>query len=108
MTRYDTLLERQVREYEARRKRFDELLAQAEQKISASPDNTSLSDELISVRQEREKLLQRIAQMKQKTHEEWQEETIEEAGPMFLWEAVAKRLESLVERLERKKEASVA
>jgi len=101
MTDQDALVEQHILEHESRRKYFDELLARAEQGIDSSPEALELGDELAALRQEREKLLSHIEQLKQKTHEEWQEETIEEAGPMILWEAVAKRLEALVERIGR-------
>ncbi len=101
MTTRDKLVEQHILEHEARRKHFDEWLERAEKGIGASPAEAELSDELVSLRQEREKLLSHIEELKNKTREEWQEETIEEAGPMILWEAIAKRLESLVERIER-------
>ena len=101
MTDYESLVEQHVLEHEARRKHFDELLARAERGIGSKPEAEELKDELAALRKEREKLLEHIEQLKQKTHEEWQEETIEEVGPMIVWEAVAKRLEALIERIER-------
>lgn len=101
MTNYNALVEQHILEHEARRKHFDELLERAEQGISSSPGAAELSDELAALRQEREKLLSHIEQLKQKTREEWQEETIEAAGPMIMWEAIAKRLEALIERIGR-------
>jgi len=101
MTDYDALVERHILEHEARQKHFDELLVQAEQGVGSSSEAAELNEELVSLRSERDKLLAHIEQLKQKTHEEWQEETIEEAGPMIMWEAIAKRLAALVERIGR-------
>ncbi len=101
MTTRNELVEQHILEYEARRKHFDELFQRAEKGIGPSPEAAELGDELASLRQEREQLLNHIEELKSKTREEWQEGTIEEAGPMILWEAIAKRLESLVERIER-------
>ncbi|MFQ5470982.1 MAG: hypothetical protein ACE5EH_11870 [Gammaproteobacteria bacterium] len=97
----DALVEQQILEYESRRKHFDELLEKAEQGINALPMAVELSDELTSIRQEREKFLSHIDEVKEKTREDWQENTIEEGGPIILWEAVAKRLEALLERIEQ-------
>lgn len=102
MTKIDTMSEQQVRQYQARLKHFDELFERAE-KGAKGEEVSELQRELAALRQEREKLLDHIEQLKRKTREEWQEESFEQAGPMILWEAVAKRLEKLVERLEGKK-----
>lgn len=100
MTNRDKLVEQHIMEYESRRKHFDELMERAEKGISEKSDESELSDELAVLRMERTKLIDHIDQLKKKTREEWQEETIEQAGPMFIWEATAKRLESLIERIE--------
>ena len=100
MTGYNSLVEQNILEYEARRKHFDELLERAEKGVSGRPKAGEYEDELATLRQERQKLVAHIEELKQKTREEWQEGTIEEVGPMFVWEAVAKRLENLVERIE--------
>ena len=97
MTTIDHMAEQHILEHQARLKHFDELLSRAEKGISKVPE---LDDELAQLQQEREKLMNHIKLLKQQALEEWQEETIEEAGPMIIWEAVAKRLENLVERLE--------
>jgi hypothetical protein len=39
--------------------------------------------------------------LKQGSTAEMQEEMIEEAGPMGVWDALAQQLEKLVERIER-------
>lgn len=95
-------IEQTILEYQARLKHFDELLEQAEQGLTVKTETTEFSEEIAQLRQEREKLLAHIKQLKSQTREEWQESTIEEAGPMIIWEAVAKRLENLVERIGHK------
>ncbi len=101
MTRIDVLGEQHIMEYQARFKHFEELLEQAEKEAASGQEASGVGNELAELRQERQNLLDDIEQIKKKTHEEWQEDTIEEVGPMVLWEAVAKRLEKLIERIER-------
>lgn len=101
MTKFDDMVEQHILEYEARLKHMNEMMARAEQSIHSSPQAETLGDELENLEKERSRLLSHIDQIKQKTRAEWQVETIEEAGPMIVWEAVAKQLESLVERLGR-------
>ena len=101
MSSREMRIEQTILEHQARLKHFDELLKQAEKGLSAKTEATEFSEELTQLRQERKKLLEHIEQLKSQTREEWQESTIEEAGPMIIWEAVAKRLESLVERIGR-------
>ena len=101
MTRLDTLVEQQILEYQARFKHLDELLEQAEKGPAGGEKVAVVGNELAELRQERQKLIDDIEDIKKKTKEEWQEDTIEEAGPMVLWEAVAKRIENLIERLEK-------
>lgn len=99
MPQEEILVEQRVLEYESRLKHFDELLLQAEEGLRGLEDSSRYDGELAALREERTKLLNHIAEIKRHTHEEWQEDTIEEVGPMIVWEAVAKRLESLVERI---------
>ena len=89
------LAEQHIRKYDALLRHMDELFEQAE----AGEESTETSAELAALRQEREKLLAHIEELKSKVREEWQEESFEEAGPMIVWEAVAKRLEKLVQRV---------
>lgn len=95
MANVNELAEQHIRKHESLLKHMDELFEQAE----AGEESTELRSELAQLRQEREKLLAHIEELKSKVREEWQEESFEEAGPMIVWEAVAKRLEKLVQRV---------
>ncbi len=86
MAKYDALVEQHILEHETRLKHFDELLARAREGIGPGTEVSELRNELGSLEQERLKLVNHIEALKRKTHQEWQEETIEEAGPMILWE----------------------
>ncbi len=101
MTDKDTLVERHILEYQARLKHIDELFEHIETASTERLQEEDVDSELSKLRKEREQLLAHIDDIKRKTREDWQEDTIEQAGPMVLWEAVAKRLEKLVEHISR-------
>lgn len=88
MTTEDLLVEQHIREYESRLKHVDELLAKASK---AAPD----SEEVAQLSRERGRLADTLAQMKEKSLEEW----AREGGPMVIWDLVADRLERFIERL---------
>lgn len=98
MTIIDHLSEQNFREYEARLKHIDELLIRSDQSVK---NRTEFDDELNRVRAERGELLDHLDALKKKSQDEWQTDGIEYSGPMIIWDAVAKRLEKLVERIER-------
>lgn len=98
MTRIDALIEQHIREHESRLKHIDELLERAAQ---AGGDKAQLSEELSELKQGRDKLTTHIEELKKKPAEQWQKMAFEKAGPMGVWDAVADRLERLVERFEK-------
>lgn len=98
MNQKEHLIERHILQYQARLHHIDELVDRVE-KGDNLRDAAELCDELTQIRIEREALLEDIQALKDKTREEWQENTIEEAGPMIIWEAVAKKLEGLIKRV---------
>ena len=97
MSHMDQLIEQHIREYEARLKRIDELMAQAEHK-GASPD---AHGELAQIQEQREELAGKVADLKQRPSSHWEEDEIRQAGPMAVWDVVAQKLEHLLERLEK-------
>jgi hypothetical protein len=101
MTDYDALVKRYSRGYQSRLEYLDKLLAEVDRRKGSGPEAEAVDEELATLRREREELLKDAEQLKKKTREEWQEETVEEAGPMIMWEAVAKKLEGLIERIGR-------
>lgn len=97
MSHMDQLIEQHIREYEARLKRIDELMAQAEHK-GASPE---AHGELAEIQEKREELADKVADLKQRPSSHWEEDEIRQAGPMAVWDVVAQKLEHLLERLEK-------
>lgn len=98
MTVVDHLVDQRFKQYESRLMHIDELMRRASQGVIERPE---FADELSEIRREREALLKDLNSIKRRSQEEWQSEEIEQAGPMVIWDAVAKRLEKLVEKIEQ-------
>ena len=100
MVDYDALIERHNRRYQSRLSYLDALLAEADRRKRSGPE-APLDEELATVRREREQLLKDAEQLRKKPTAAYREESLDEAGPMIMWELVAKRLEMLIERVGR-------
>lgn len=98
MTHINKLVEQHIREHESRLKHIDELL----QRTRKAGDQ-DVDAELEEVKRDRKQLFEHIQQVK-KTPEYWAKKALDKAGPMGVWDAVAQRLENLVESMERKTE----
>lgn len=90
------LAEHHVLEHEARLKHIDELLEKADKASQALPGSSELSAELDKLKQERALLAEQLDVIRQKSIEEW----AKKGGPMVMWDIVANRLESLIERVK--------
>ena len=101
MADYDALIERHNSRYQSRLSHLDQLLAVADRRKATNPEPAALDDELATVRREREQLLKDVEQLRKHPNAAYQDESLEEAGPMIIWELVAKRLERLIERVGR-------
>lgn len=99
MDKTDQLANQHIREHEAKLKHIDELLSRLDEKQEQLSPQSEIEKQLLEVRNEREKLFEHIAELKKKSRDEWQVEEIEQVGPMIIWDAVAKKLEKLVERI---------
>ena len=98
MAGIDDLIEQHIIQYESRLKHVDELLQRAENATGEEQE-----PELKEIRQGREELSGEIEKIKKQPSEYWSKLGLEKAGPMGAWDAVAQRLEKLVERIDRKK-----
>lgn len=92
----EQLAEKHIREHESRLKHIDELVEKVE---AVEPKDNDIHDELSSLKQEREKMGDYVADLKQKSPQEF----METAGPMVMWEIVAGKLENLIEKLKKSK-----
>lgn len=83
-----------ISRYQAKLKHLDDLLERARRHQVEEAEHQAELKELAA---KREELVQHISDM-----ENWQEQEIEQAGPMAIWDAIAQQAEKLVERLEKK------
>ena len=101
MTTKEHLVEQHIREYESRRKHFDELLERAHSAAKNLSEDHEIKAELKQFQQHRSELAEETEKLKTMPMEHWREETIQSAGPMAIWDIVAQKLEDLVERIEK-------
>lgn len=90
MSNLEQLVDRHIKEYEARLKHVDEMMEQAEAAAG-------LHEELHEIKQEREAVAEEMQKLRSTAAEDWSEK----GGPMVMWDIVAQRLENLVEKVER-------
>ena len=101
MTDTSHLMQKNIMEYEARIKHFDELISRADKAVGKGPEHAETRDSLASLKQQRNKFAILLDELRLKPLENWRVEEIEKAGPMGIWDAVGQQLEKLVERIER-------
>ena len=101
MTDLNHLIEQHIREHDSRRKHFDELAEKARERVGESAEHKEARDQLAELMAERDKLIVRVDEVKHKSLDQWREEEIERSGLMGIWDALAQKLEDVVERLER-------
>jgi hypothetical protein len=100
MTHRDHLIEQHILQHESHLKHIDEMLRRAREKVEAGQAPAGTEEELAELKDEREKLSGHLTEMKQKGPEDWDPDALKQSGPMGIWDAVARRLEKLVERLD--------
>ena len=96
MTNTNQLVEQHIREHEARLKHIDELMEQVEQAGRTAADSAEIFTEVEDLKQQRAQLANHLEELRRKSIEEWSEK----GGPMVMWDIVANRLETLVERVK--------
>ena len=101
MTHINELVEQHILQHEARLKHVDELLKRTQKAAQETENEKEVNVELRELEQSREKLFGHIQNLKH-SPEYWTKQALERAGPMGVWDAVAQRLEVLVERTEGK------
>lgn len=101
MTTKEQLVEQHIREYEARQKHVDELLERAETATVYLDKDHVLHHELNQVKEQHGELVEETEKLKSMPLEHWREETIQNAGPMAVWDVIAQKLEDIVEKIEK-------
>lgn len=100
MTSREQLIEQHIVQYESHLRHIDEMLRRANEHVDAGKAPAGAAEELHELKGEREKLAEDLSRMKRRGPEDWENEALTRAGPMGIWDAVARRLEKLVEHLD--------
>jgi hypothetical protein len=100
MTNRDHLVEQHILQHESHLKHIDEMLRRAHEHVEEGKAPPEAKEELEEIKNERERLAEHVREMKRKSAEELERETMEHSGPMAIWDAVALRLEKLFERFD--------
>lgn len=100
MTRRNDLVEQHIRLHESHLKHIDEMLQRAHEHVEAGSASPETEQELQELRGERERLAEHLSEMKRKEPEHLERDALSQSGPMGIWDAVARRLEKLVEHLD--------
>ena len=90
----EQIAEMNIREHEARVKRIDELMEEAE---AAASDDAIISHGLTEIKREKDRIDDYIGGLKEKSPQQF----LETAGPMVMWEILAEKLENLIEGIKK-------
>ncbi len=94
------LAEQRIREYDLRLHHIDELLEHAESCIPLADEKEAVGAQLEKLKEERDRLAYWLYETKLKLSGNGLRHEFREAGPMAVWDAVARQVEELVERIE--------
>lgn len=97
MTNEEHLINQHILEYESRLKHIDELLEKAESNSKVDEAEVEHAKELKQIKEKRVELKNYIDSAKTMSADHWEKDTINMAGPMAVWDAVAQKLEKIVE-----------
>lgn len=96
MTTEEHLINQHILEYESRLKHIDELLKQAQRKAADTRSDIEEAD-LEKIREQRKELENYLDSVKTMSADHWEKDTINMSGPMAVWDAVAQKLEKIIE-----------
>lgn len=102
MTDINKLAEQHILEHQSRLNHIDELLERASEAAQSAGGTESQNDELAALRRERDEFSDQVQAIKNDPAAYWQKNVATNAGPMAVWDAIAERLETLLERLQGK------
>ena len=101
MSNLDHLVEQQVKEYESRLKHIDEMLDHAHIQLNTKNIVENEQAEFERIQRARHQLSEDLQRMKLISKQNWQTDTIENAGPLGIWDIIAQRLEKFIERIDK-------
>ena len=100
MTTKEQLIDQHIREYESRMKHIDELYERAHDATAHLDEAHETRSELNDYATQRARLQQHADEVKTMPIANWREETVQNAGPMAIWDILAQKLEDFIERHE--------
>jgi hypothetical protein len=101
MTTKEQLIDQHIREYESRLKHIDELYERAHKATEHLDKEHEARSELKDYEVQRSRLQQHADDVKTMPVENWREETVQNAGPMAIWDILAQKLEDFLERHDK-------
>jgi lipid II:glycine glycyltransferase (peptidoglycan interpeptide bridge formation enzyme) len=93
-------IEQNIDFYKSHLKHIDELLERSSKGVTKSPEHAEIHTQIAELRNERDQFAKHIDTLELGSTADMQEQMIEGAGPMGVWDALAQQLEKLVERIE--------
>ena len=100
MSTKEQLVEQHIREYQSRQLHIDELYERAHRAVEKKIGEPAAQSELQNYAEQRANLQQKADEIKTIDVHNWRHDTIENAGPMALWDILAQQLESFIEKHE--------
>ena len=101
MTSKEHLINQHILEYESRQKHLEELYEKAQQAADHLPDDHEVKHSLRQYGDEKSELSAQAEEIKSMHVDNWREETIQNAGPMAVWDILAQKREDLIEKVEK-------
>lgn len=101
MTTKEQLIDQHIREYESRLKHIDELYERAHKATDHLHDEHETRSELKDYEAQLSKLQRKTDEIKTMSVKDWREETLQNAGPMAIWDILAQKLENFLERHDK-------
>lgn len=101
MTKLNQLAEQRIDQYASRLKHIDGLLERLSKGGAGSSEHADIHAQIPDLKNERDRFSMHLDGLKQSSNDNLQKEMIEKSGPMAIWDALAQKLEKLVERFER-------
>ncbi|MGB5324155.1 MAG: hypothetical protein WBN40_01855 [Pseudomonadales bacterium] len=98
MTSKEELVERHIREYQSRLKHVDELYQQAHEASKHLQGDHPSRIELTRIAEQHADMKAKAEVLKTMDVDNWRKETIENAGPLAIWDILAQKLEDFIER----------
>jgi len=100
MSNKEHLIEQHIREYESRLRHIDELYQRAHAAAGQLDETHEAHSELQDYKTQHSQLRKKAEEVKSMTVEHWREDTVQNSGPMAIWDILAQKLEDFVERHE--------